>query len=93
MLYMRWQKLKREMNLLLSKDILIKRRLQKIPVLKARKDRINLSRLKMDSLAQVDFSQSQTDFINDFSEIQDWLIERGFIKGTIPKDWLPQNVG
>ena len=76
MLYMRWQKLKREMNLLLSKDILIKRRLQ-----------------KMDRLAQVDSSQLQTDFINDFSEIQDWLIERGFIKGTIPKDWLPQNVG
>ena len=63
-----------------------------IPVLKARKDRLNLNRLKMDGLAQVDFPQSQTDFINDFSEIQDWLIERGFIKGAIPKDWLPQNV-
>ena len=32
MLYMRWQKLKREMNLLLSKDILIKRRLQKMDI-------------------------------------------------------------
>ena len=44
-----------------------------IPVLKAHKDRLNLNRLKMDGLAQVDLLQSQTDFTKDFSKIQDWL--------------------